>query len=240
VPFAWLRPSGQRILRRWEVIVVPSLRLAGSTPPPAESLRTAAVGHPGEPFLPAVEPEVRNVTDILGGRAFLNENATPSRVLAEVLPHSDIVHFACHAQADPVVPWLSFLRLAPDQQHSDGRLMLFEVLGSPVRASVVNTAACYTARAEGPMSFPESLAHAFLGSGARFVVASLWQANDEECLAFDTDFYRELQTDADVPRAFRAAQVRQMQRTEQVDGEALYRCANFVLLGAARESLATE
>jgi CHAT domain-containing protein len=178
----------------------------------------------------------------LGGTVLLGEAATPDCLLARVLPTAGVIHLACHGFCDAVSPLTGGLLLEPDRRHPDGQLLLYETLGVPVRATVVNAAACYTARSQGPSSVPESLAHTLLGAGARFVIASLWAANDKECLRFAADFYTGLRQAGDPVRAFRQAQQQQLARlrsglkaeSSTLGGKDLFRVANFVLLGARR------
>jgi CHAT domain-containing protein len=116
--------------------------------------------------------------------------------------------------------------------------MLYEILQAPLRATLVSLGACQTAQVEGPATFPESLAHAFLGGGAQFVIASLWNAFDDECEKFAQRFYGALKQGTAPAAAFREAQLAQLESLGGYhDGYAfsdaeLTRAANFVLLSA--------
>lgn len=230
-------------LERWEVCVVPSACLAGrdeSILSPRQT--TIAVGHSGD-NLPNVYSEVQKVAETMNGCFLLNADATPQHILREVLPKADVIHFACHGQCDAISPLMSSLLLEPDEQHSDGRLTLHEVLGVCLRASVVDLGACHTARSDGPTSFPESLGHAFLGAGASVVIASLWEAVDNEAMNFASDFYNMLKLNTDPYFAFHRAQLQQVTRLRLSSkyGDSthfsdldLAQMANFVLLSARK------
>jgi hypothetical protein len=244
VPFAWLEAGGRVALDRWQIDLAPSARLAGRPDRLSSSFQAATVGHPGEPFLRSVQAEVEQVSELLGGQTLFHAKATPRRVLEEVLPRADVIHFACHGTCDPVSPLMSALLLEPDEQHPDGRLIVHRLLGVPLRAAVVSLGACHTARSEGPTSFPESLAHALVGAGVRFVIGSLWAADDAECLHFSRAFYTALKQSRDPAEAFHEAQLEQLQRlrsgASRDDGAALNdedfaRAANFVLISARNE-----
>ncbi len=244
VPFPWLDAMGQLVLERWETCIIPSASLAGAGQFRPSPFRTFAIGHPGPPkrHLGNAGPEVSEVAKLMKGMVLFKTEATPQRVLFDVLPQADVIHFACHGECDPVSPLASCLALEPDDQHPDGRLMLYEVLGVPLRAKVVSLGACHTARSEGPTTFPESLAHAFLGAGAQFVIASLWAADDDQSLHFSNNFYTMLKQGASPAVAFRRAQLRQANylrangRRDYVSfaDEDFARMANFVLLSARK------
>ena len=241
IPFSWLDADGRLALECWEICMVPSARLAGCIANMRFPLRTYAVGHPGKPELLNVNDEVRNVASLLAGQIIFGAEATPQRVLGQVLPNADVIHFACHGTCDPISALTSSLVLEPDEEHGDGRLLLHEFLGAPMKATLVSLAACHTAKSEGPTSFPESLGHVLLGTGAQFVLASLWAAHDEESLLFSTDFYTMLKKVLDPVVAFQQAQIQQWKRLSSSMGSDEYksfsdydfaRVANFVLLSA--------
>jgi CHAT domain-containing protein len=244
VPFAWLEVDGKLALERWEICVVPSARLAGQDEIKQIHKQAIIVGHPGNPYLESVSGEVQSVSSLLRCRSLFETEAKPQRVLREMLPEAGIIHFACHGFCDPVFPLTSSLSLEPDDQHPDGQLMFYEILSVPLHAQVVSLGACHTAESEGPISFPESLGHAFLGAGARFVIASLWAAVDEEARSFAHGFYGALNQSKEPPVAFRQAQLQQVARLRSTLGRSDYASfvdedfawlANFVLLGARRK-----
>ena len=83
------------------------------------------------------------------------------------------IHFAAHAIANPASPLESAIIL------SSGKLTAKDVLETPVRARLVTISSCSSAGArtyagEGLVG----LAWAFLRSGARGVIAGLWNVND--------------------------------------------------------------
>jgi CHAT domain-containing protein len=221
IPFPWLEAHRLLALQRWEVALVPAARFVGSAAKLAASQDHACViGHPGTPRLVSVETEVGDVEKQLGCPRLFGPDATPSRVLA-ALSSADIVHFACHGTCDPISPLMSCLHLEPDETHPDGYLLLQEVLEIPVQARIAVLSACHTARSEGPVSFPESLAHVLLGAGAELVVASLWEANDQECREFARDFYSALASEIEPISAFHRAQCASLERRISKPEEAL-------------------
>ncbi len=242
IPFPWLNINGKIALETWEISLVPSARLAGDDKDVKLYDNTFAVGHSGG-NLKNIEEEVNQVGDLLGAKVIFEGEATPQGVLREVLPNADVVHFACHGWADPISALTSSLLLEADEEHPDGRLLLHEMLSTKLQATLISLGSCHTAKSEGPLSFPESLAHVLLGMGARFVVASLWEADDQECLNFNRYFYNALKDSLDPVVAFKQAQLERLYHSSSYDSkgyasikdEDFALLANFVLLSASKD-----
>jgi CHAT domain-containing protein/Tfp pilus assembly protein PilF len=102
-----------------------------------------------------------------------------------------ITHLATHGLIDPVEPITSNVVLAPDPEGGeDGYLYTLEILSLPVESGVVVLSACESAtgrvgRGEGVVG----LSRAFMGAGARGVVASLWPVSDESTAELMAAFY---------------------------------------------------
>ena len=61
-----------------------------------------------------------------------------------------------------------------------------------MRAKLVVLSCCFSARGEIKAEGVVGIARAFLGAGARSVIASLWALSDEDTLEFMRHFYRHL------------------------------------------------
>lgn len=252
IPFAWLEADGKLALQRWEICVVPSAQLAGRSQEFNSVSKAFAVGHPGLPGQPdlnkdeELEQELAFASLSLDEAPCFHKEATPSHIIHHILPQADVIHFGCHGICDPVSPLMSSLQLEPDPQHQDGRLFLWELLGNSLNATLVNLSACHSARTDGSLSFPESLAHGLLGVGTRYVLASLWSANNKESVAFNQDFYKGLRQlnakeDEDIVTAFNRAQLEQLKRAGLPEIGKIYlsmtdedfaKFGNFVLFSA--------
>ncbi len=106
-----------------------------------------------------------------------SEAATPVAYQQSQPGDFEYLHFAAHATASRDAPFESAIILS--RAGGNGRLSVRDVLRTPLRADLVTISACRSAGArtyagEGLVG----LAWAFLQSGARRVVAGLWNVND--------------------------------------------------------------
>lgn len=107
----------------------------------------------------------------------LGREATRARLGGDLRAYA-VVHLACHGFVDPEQPRRGGLALSPASE-GEGWFTIQDALELDLDARLVVLSACETARGalrvgEGV----ESLARAFLHSGSRAVVASLWQVAD--------------------------------------------------------------
>jgi tetratricopeptide (TPR) repeat protein len=164
------------------------------------------------PPLPFSQREVADIAklfpapraDVLSGGS-----ASESRLKRLTLADYRIIHFACHGTIDERYPHRSALVLSlPDAAEDDGWLQTREIYGMSLTASLVVLSACQTAKgllesAEGPMA----LTRPFFFAGARSLVASLWQINDEATVHFMREFYRNLVLGRSESDALRSAKL---------------------------------
>jgi len=163
------------------------------------ALGAPTVGYAELPALDNVPPELRLVAAMF--RAAPNLAAESDDLLAA--SSAEVIHVACHAEAQPEAPLLSRLLLA------DRPVFAFEIALSAFNAGLVVLSACDTG--SGPAAAggrTHSLASAFLGAGAREVAASLWPLVDEVGPVFIEQFYSAmLKRRASAAEAVRAAQL---------------------------------
>src|SRR6266566_4516032 len=110
----------------------------------------------------------------------LGPNATETAFKSEPLADFKIVHIAAHGFVDTQFPERSGLVLGVDPaSHDDGLLQVREIIRLHFNADLVTLSACNTGvgKIEGEEGVT-NLVEAFLVSGARSVVASLWSADD--------------------------------------------------------------
>jgi CHAT domain-containing protein/tetratricopeptide (TPR) repeat protein len=158
--------------------------------------------------LPHARSEARAVRKHLGARTvvLIGEQASETFVKETDLARFGVLHFAAHAIVDEADPQHSALLLSPGGQ-DDGLLRVSDIVDLDLNGRVVVLSACRTGdgavvRGEGILS----LARAFLQSGARTVVASLWPLSDREASVLFDDFYRRLAAGDGVARAMHKAQ----------------------------------
>jgi len=181
-------------LAGWQVPVttVPALGLLARLQErePSQGSDALVVGNPngkytsGKPDLPFAVYEAKNVANTLGVSAICEENATKKAVLTG-LRNARIAHFACHAEFSPDDPFDSGIILA------DGKLTAREIMQSGERVpEFVALSACTTGNVN-PVAGDElaGLSQAFLYSGAKAVLVSLWPVDDSATVALMKAFY---------------------------------------------------
>ncbi len=144
-----------------------------------------------------------------------------------------IVHLATHGILDlerPALSALVFSQLDPQGRVQDGRLRLLVVYNLRLRSDLVVLSACRTAlgreiRGEGLIS----LARGFMYAGARQVLVSLWQVDDEATAVLMEHFYRALLGEGLTTAA--ALQAAQTKVASDLRWRSPYYWAGFVLQG---------
>jgi len=145
--------------------------------------------------LPATRNEVLGITAsledsrkvvMLGAGA---SEAELKRSIQEKTPR--ILHLATHGLVDALEPASSSIALSANETSGeDGFLHTLEILSLSLKCELVVLSACESAR--GKVSRGEGvvgLSRAFLASGARGTVASLWAVSDESTSILMKDFY---------------------------------------------------
>jgi CHAT domain-containing protein len=161
--------------------------------------------------LPQTREEVMEVNDILGkdGVVLLGADATETAFKSAPLVDFKIIHIAAHGFADTQFPERSGLVLGVDPtSHDDGLLQVREIIRLRFNADLVTLSACNTGigKLQGEEGVT-NLVEAFLVSGARSVVASLWSADDIYTLALMERFYTHIAEGQDKASALRQAKL---------------------------------
>jgi len=141
--------------------------------------------------LPKAREEAQMVSGLLRTACLVGEQATKEEVLRRIQEVS-LVHIAAHADAER-----GEIALAPNSsatgipKKEDFMLTVKDIAEVGIRAKLVVLSCCHTARgkiltAEGVVG----IARAFLGSGARSVLMSLWAVDDEATKVLMQIFYK--------------------------------------------------
>ncbi|MDH4125655.1 MAG: CHAT domain-containing protein [Gammaproteobacteria bacterium] len=182
------------------IAYVPSanvLAAMASRGPPAPATKSmlalgySAQGEEGYAPLPHATNEASKVYALYrdeGARLLTGRNASLAAWIAAEPATYRLLHFAAHAIVDERRPEKSHLVFA------ESRLDLSTIRQLHFNAELVTLSACETAvgrhwRGEGMVG----LAHAFLESGARALLASAWRVDDAHTAAFMRDFYAGLE-----------------------------------------------
>ena len=161
--------------------------------------------------LPQTREEVIEINKIVGkdGVLLLGFDATETAFKSEPLEDFKIIHLAAHGFVDTQFPERSGLVLGVDaNSHDDGLLQVHEIIRLRFNADLVTLSACNTG--VGKLQGEEgvtNLVEAFLVSGAKAVVASLWSADDTYTLSLMERFYTHIAEGQDQAAALRQAKI---------------------------------
>ena len=216
MPFAALRdPEGTRVIERFALTFAPSASVfaRAAMRPPGQGAGVIALGNPAfdaerHPSLEPLRAAEREAADVAsrypGAKVATGAAATSTRFL-ELLPDARVVHLATHAVTNPHDPMSSVFLFAPDGARS-GDVRADEIVRASCRADVVVLAACQTSFPAETPSDIGTLSLAFLAAGARNVVGTLWNVDDEDAAAFSRRLHVELRAGTPPAEAVRRAQ----------------------------------
>ncbi|XP_031556509.1 tetratricopeptide repeat protein 28-like [Actinia tenebrosa] len=131
----------------------------------------------------------------LGVKPLIGEAATKQAVLEKLQKGVSVVHIAAHgilSKATIVLAPSPDARATKIPDEEDYMLTMADVQKAQVRAQLVVLSCCHSGRGEIRAEGVVSMCRAFLASGARAVVASLWAIDDHASLDFMTSFYGNL------------------------------------------------
>ena len=210
IPFAALTDESEKyLLQSFRIRIVPSLttlKLIDESPADYHCQSGALiVGNPdvGEVHfkrrltkisrLPCAENEARIVGEKLGVEPLIGQQATKEAVL-QAMNSVALIHIAAHGDAER-----GEIALAPSFRRPNGipqedvyLLTMTDISRIQVRAKLVVLSCCHSARGKIKAEGAVGIARAFLGSGARSVLVSLWALDDNSTEQLMTHFYDHL------------------------------------------------
>ena len=180
------------------------------------------------PQLPGAEEEVKMIGKILNIEPLTGKKATKDQVLSRFNSVS-LVHIAAHGCPETGEIILSpNLAISDKPEEKDFLLTMAEVLGAQLRAKLVVLSCCYSARGEINAEGVVGITRAFLGAGARSVIASLWEISDEATQEFMRHFYEHLLAGKSASKSLHHA-MKSLRKSEKFN--AVEDWAPFVLIG---------
>jgi CHAT domain-containing protein len=182
-------------------------------------------GYSGDGSLPRALDEARALAELLGGRCYLESDASIAR-LTEEAPGSPIIHLATHGQSRLDAPNFSSIRLA------DGLLNAIDAFSLKLEGcELVTLSGCETGLALSSGGDEQlGLGRAFLAAGASSLVMSLWPVEDQATSELMQLFYRNLLRGKHKGQALRSAQCSFLQKASPLYSHP-YFWAAFRLVG---------
>ena len=179
--------------------------------------------------LPGARKEVEMIGRILSHSPLTGEKATKDEVLKRMSSVA-LVHIAAHGKMETgeVILAPNTTRKNSQPEEKDYLLTMKDVLEAGLRARLVVLSCPHSARGEVMAEGVVGIARAFLGAGARSVVATLWAIDDEGTLEFMSFFYDALAKGKKASEALQQAMkcMREIEKYEEVKY-----WAPFVLIG---------
>ena len=209
VPFpALLDDSGKYLSETFRIRIAPSLttlKCIQDSPADYHSQTGALiVGDPdvGEvlwkgclktiPPLPFARKEAEMVGRLLGVQPLIGQQATKQAVLQRINSVS-LIHFAAHGNGEKAEIILVPVRTGSELPcETDCLLTVGEISQVQLRAKLVVLSCCHSALGQIKVEGVVGMARAFLGSGARSVLVSLWALEDEATEQLMSRFYEHL------------------------------------------------
>ena len=168
------------------------------------------------------------IGQILNIEPLTGKNATKDRVLSG-LNSVSLVHIAAHGRTETGEIILSpNIPSAQRPKEKDFLLTMADVLDAKVHAKLVVLSCPNSGRGKIKVEGVVGIARAFLGAGARSVIATLWAIDDEATLAFMRHFYDHLVAGQSASKSLHQA-MKRMQESEKFN--AVKHWAPFVLIG---------
>ena len=211
VPFAALADEGGKYLSETcRIRLVPSLttlKLVQDSPPDYHSQTGALIV--GDPVvgkviykgrcrnmipLPCARKEAEMIGTLLGVTPLIGDSATKHSVL-QAINSVSLIHISAHGYPDRGEIALSPEQLSPlppFPREEDYLLTMADISKTRLRAKLVVLSCCHSARGQIRTEGVIGIARAFLGSGARSVLAARWALDDTATEQFMTCFYKHL------------------------------------------------
>ncbi|CAH3147244.1 unnamed protein product [Pocillopora meandrina] len=204
VPFAALseKEGAEYLSETHKIRVIPSLttlKIIQDSPEGYHSNTGALIiGNPKVPWLPSL-PCARREAEMVGRLMrvppLVDEKATKQAVL-ERIGSVSLIHFAAHGNAQRGEIALSPIPIPNSQNAIPPQeaymLTMADVSRVKVRAKLVVLSCCHSGRGEITAEGVIGIARAFLGSGARSVLAALWAIPDLATEQLMNRFYKHL------------------------------------------------
>lgn len=211
LPFAalWNETTKQYLVEEFTLRLAPSATLS-RTFPAASSPQTLVIADPpasANPPLPASREEAVDIAAMYAGAVLLEGEAATRNAFLESARRSTLIHFAGHANSDAMSSHGALLFAASGTDSGilgSSEVAQLRLEGHPL----VVLAACGTLRGNAlHVSGMSSLSRAFLVAGARGVVGTLWEVDDDMSAPFFRRFHAHLRAGISAAEALRAAQI---------------------------------
>ena len=175
--------------------------------------------------------EVTKVSDIVDATIWKGEQAKEKKFI-EVAHQYQLLHIASHGIMDNQNPDYSFIAFTEQADSIENEVLyVSEIYNMHLNADLIVLSACQTAggklyRGEGLLS----IAHAFMYAGAKSIIASLWNVDDEQTPDLMEKFYTALCQGHSKAKAIQKAKVAYLKDADHFKAHPYY-WSGFMVIG---------
>lgn len=175
---------------------------------------------------------VQSAQKIWSGQVLLGDSATKNQFIS-LAPKHQIIHLSTHAKVNMEAENYSFIVFADGNGGYDS-LYTRDIYLLALDAEMVILSACETGigrlhQGEGLIS----LARGFLYAGAKSVITTLWQINDEANYKLSQTFFQNLKKGQNKAQALQTAKISHIQESDNMNAHPVYWAA-FIGIGNER------
>ena len=200
IPWGAIPVDGSLLGIKYKISIAPSISVLKRVKnrPPTKKKEVLIVGDP-QNNLENAQMEARTIAKLFKSNPIIGHEAT-HQIIIEKISKVKIAHFAAHSSSNRMDPLYSSIELA------DESLKASDILKEKVQLDLLVASICESGIA-GSLGGDENigLGQAFLMSGARTVIVSLWKIDDESSAFFMECFYKELLGGASKSESLRSA-----------------------------------
>ncbi len=232
IPMAALYDGQQYLIEKYAVALSPGLQLMAAQSFQQHKINAFVGGisksRSGFAALPAVESEVKQISQTVGSNLLLNQQFTSKALSQRVSGNTNVVHLATHGQFSSRIEDTYLLTWDGQVNVKELSLLLNNRHGDSSKAiELLVLSACDTATGDDRAVL--GLAGLAVKSGARSTIATLWPIKDQAAEMLMTSFYKQLQQ----PKTTKAEALRQaqIQLIRQTDFRDPFFWSAFILVG---------
>jgi CHAT domain-containing protein len=180
------------------------------------------------PPLPGAEREAKAIAPLLNTQPLIGKDATKATI-KQLLPKARMIHLATHGLLDESRGIGSAIAFTPSGD-DNGLLTAEEIFSLKLNAELVVLSACDTGRGRITGDGVVGLSRSLISAGVPSVLVSLWSVPDDSTAFLMTEFYKNLERNADKAQALRKAMLATMKQKPYSNP---LQWAAFTLIGEA-------
>lgn len=182
--------------------------------------------------LPNAKKEIEFANSIAGGMLLIEKRATETR-FKRLSGKFDIIHLATHGILNRDSSLQSKLLFAESQPRDDGFLHNYEIYNLNQQSQLVILSACNTGAGKNYGGEEViSTGRAFLSSGSRSVIMTLWPVNDHASYELIKGFYEGLKEEQQICEALRQSKLKYIENADKMHSHPFF-WTGYVIYGDA-------